>query len=151
MKKILTLGLIYDQEKILLGYKKIGFGQGRWNGFGGKVEAHETTQEAAIREIQEEAGITPLDIKHRGILMFEFEGEEEVLEVHIFSAHDFKGELVESNEMKPEWFKLDQIPFNKMWPDDQYWLPFLLAGKNFSGTFLFKDQKEIINHEISEI
>lgn len=151
MKKILTLCLIYNQEKILLGYKKIGFGQGRWNGFGGKVKAHETTQEAAIREIQEEAGITPLDIKHRGILMFEFEGEEEVLEVHVFSARDFKGELVESNEMKPKWFKFDQIPFNEMWPDDPYWLPLLLAGKNFTGTFLFKDQKEIINHEVKEI
>jgi len=38
-KKILTLAFIYKGEKVLLGYKKRGFGEGRWNGFGGKVQS----------------------------------------------------------------------------------------------------------------
>jgi 8-oxo-dGTP pyrophosphatase MutT (NUDIX family) len=41
--------------------KKRGFGNGKYNGFGGKVENGETIQQAAIRETIEESGLTPLD------------------------------------------------------------------------------------------
>jgi len=43
-KKILTLMMIMKKTnpnsypKVLLGMKKKGFGEGKWNGFGGKVE-----------------------------------------------------------------------------------------------------------------
>ena len=47
--KILTLVLIRESAKVLLGMKKRGFGQGRWNGFGGKVEKGETILQGAIR------------------------------------------------------------------------------------------------------
>lgn len=26
-----------------------------------------------------------------------------------------------SEEMKPQWFRKDEIPFDTMWPDDRYW------------------------------
>lgn len=39
--KIGTLCLVTDGAKILLGMKKEGFGQGRWNGFGGKAKVLE--------------------------------------------------------------------------------------------------------------
>ena len=48
-KKILTLVFVKEPGKILLGMKKRGFGQGRWNGFGGKVEKGETILEGAKR------------------------------------------------------------------------------------------------------
>ena len=41
-KKVLTLVYIRDDEKVLLGMKKRGFGQGKWNGFGGKVQQNES-------------------------------------------------------------------------------------------------------------
>ena len=44
-KKVLTLVYIRDDENILLGLKKRGFGTGKWNGFGGKVQAGETILE----------------------------------------------------------------------------------------------------------
>ena len=49
--KQLTLLFVLEPEKkeVLLGMKKRGFGQGRWNGFGGKVQAGETVEDAAIR------------------------------------------------------------------------------------------------------
>ena len=49
LNKVLTLVLIREPTRILLGMKKRGFGQGRWNGFGGKVEKGETIHQAAIR------------------------------------------------------------------------------------------------------
>ena len=47
--KLLTLVLVCNADKVLLGMKKRGFGEGRWNGFGGKVETGETIPEAAVR------------------------------------------------------------------------------------------------------
>ena len=47
--KLLTLLFVLKPGKVLLGYKKRGFGADRWNGFGGKVQQGETIEEAAIR------------------------------------------------------------------------------------------------------
>jgi hypothetical protein len=55
--------------------------------------------------------------------------------------------------MKPQWFNLDKIPYSDMWPDDKYWLPMLLRGKNFSGKFWFQDSAntdKITKYELQE-
>lgn len=142
--------MIYDDNRILLGIKKRGFGAGKFNGFGGKVKEGESLENAAQRELQEEVGITAEDLRKRGILHFRFAGEEETLEVHVFSASHFEGEPGESEEMRPEWFQRDKIPFDKMWLDDRYWIPLLLAEKNFQGYFLFRGHNEILSHHVIE-
>ena len=43
--------------RLLLGLKKRGFGQGKWNGFGGKLDEGETPRQAAIREMKEESDV----------------------------------------------------------------------------------------------
>jgi len=143
-----TLCLIYSPDQILLGMKKRGFGVNRWNGFGGKVLPSENITEAARRELFEEANIQVSDLKPRGILTFEFEGQPDILEVYLFSTEKYTGEPIETEEMKPQWFKHDQIPFSEMWPDDPYWLPLILQGKNVEGKFLFKDKNTILKHEV---
>lgn len=123
--------------------KKRGFGAGRWNGFGGKVAEGEGIEEATIREVEEEACITPTTITQKGIIEFHNEGQEEVLEVHIFYCQKFTGSPKETDEMQPRWFSVEDIPYTDMWPDDRYWLPQLLAGKYITGSFLFGPQDEI--------
>jgi len=44
--------MVLNEGKIILGMKKRGFGVGRWNGFGGKVEEGETIGDAAHRELE---------------------------------------------------------------------------------------------------
>ena len=151
MNKLLTLCLVHQHPKILLGMKKRGFGAGRWNGFGGKVAPSESIEEAALREIKEEAGIKPQDLDKVGIIEFEFQGNPEILEVHIFKSENFIGEIKESEEMKPEWFEIDKIPFESMWPDDCHWLPLFLAGKKFKGKFLFDDNDNILEMNLIEV
>lgn len=151
IKKLLTLCIIHQHPKVLLGMKKRGFGEGRWNGFGGKVSEGETIEDAARREIQEEAGIKIKDIKKSGIIEFEFKGNPEILEVHIFKSEDFSGEPKESEEMKPQWFHADEIPFEKMWPDDIFWMPLFLSGKKFKGKFLFGESGAILEKELAEV
>lgn len=146
MKKILTNVFIYNKTHILLGLKQRGFGVGKWNGFGGKIDAGETITQAAIRECQEEARITPTDLSLAGIITFHFKGQQ--LEVHYFRAHSFKGTPANSEEMHPKWFEHQDIPYKCMWQDDPYWMPLMLAGKYFKGTFEYNSDDSIKNHTI---
>jgi len=151
MKKLLTLCIIHQHPNVLLGMKKRGFGAGRWNGFGGKISEGETIENAAKREIQEEAGIILKNIDKVGIIDFEFKGNPEILQVHIFKADNFLGEPIESEEMKPQWFHVDEIPFKEMWPDDIHWIPLFLSGKKFKGKFLFGKSDVILEKELMEV
>lgn len=151
MKKLLTLCIIHQHPNILLGMKKRGFGAGRWNGFGGKVSDSETIEDAAKREIQEETGIEVKNLDKVGIIDFEFKGNPEILEVHIFRTDNFIGEPKESEEMKPQWFHINEIPFKEMWPDDIYWMPLFLNGKKFKGKFLFNESDIILEQELKEV
>lgn len=55
--KLLTLVIPHIGGRLLLGQKLRGFGEGYYNGFGGKVELGETIEAAARRELEEEAGV----------------------------------------------------------------------------------------------
>jgi 8-oxo-dGTP diphosphatase/2-hydroxy-dATP diphosphatase len=49
--------LVLKDDKILLGWKKRGFGAGLLTGIGGKKELEETYADTAARELFEESGI----------------------------------------------------------------------------------------------
>jgi 8-oxo-dGTP diphosphatase/2-hydroxy-dATP diphosphatase len=149
--KILTLCLTREEGKILLGMKKRGFGEGRWNGFGGKVEEGETIIEAAIREMEEESGLIAEELKEVGVTTFQFLDTGKLLEVHIFDVLKYRGEMIETEEMSPKWFNLDEIPFEDMWADDIYWIPLFLKRNKFKGHFVFKDNDKLLSHKIEII
>jgi 8-oxo-dGTP pyrophosphatase MutT (NUDIX family) len=151
IKKIQTLCLIEREGELLLGLKKRGFGEGRWNGFGGKLMSGESIEQAARRELSEEVGLEAGELIKRGVIDFIFQDNPEALEMHIFSVQDFTGEPNESEEMRPAWWKIDALPYDKMWPDDRYWLPLHLAGKNYRARFLFENQDRILDFEVKEL
>jgi len=136
--------MVHQHPRILLGMKKRGFGAGRWNGFGGKVNHGETLEE------NEECGIIAKNIQKKAVLNFFFEHDpDEYIEVNVFGIYDFEGEPAESEEMRPQWFHVDEIPYDLMWPDDIHWHNLFFAGKKFEGNFFFKDYDTIIRHEIT--
>ena len=53
-----------------------------------------------------------------------------------------------TEEMRPEWFSYDNIPFDTMWPDDRIWFPLFLKGQQFLGEFHFSEVMIESTHEL---
>lgn len=124
----------------------------QFNGFGGKIDPGETVVAAAVREMEEESGVRVLDPAYAGHLVFEFEGNAELLHVHVFTATRYTGVVAESEEMAPQWFPCCAPPLERMWADDAHWLPRLLAGgPPFGGYFLFRGHDTIVRHELHDV
>ena len=128
--------------------KKRGFGVGLYNGVGGKVEPSETVRDCAIRECQEEIGVTPKDIRLVGRLDFTDGDDPNIhFDMFIYECWEWDGEPHETEEMRPEWRTTDDIPFDDMWPDDQIWLPHFLARSPFEGA-MHSTTTKIFSHSI---
>lgn len=147
-----TLLFLVKDGQILLAMKKRGFGAGKWNGVGGKLEVNETLDQALVRECQEEIGVTPTKYKKVAELDFYGGSTEEAwnMYVHAYIASDWQGEPHETEEMAPKWFSFNDIPYADMWADDEHWLPTALSGKTLQGTFWFNEHDELIKHELLE-
>jgi 8-oxo-dGTP diphosphatase len=135
-------------EHVLLGLKKQGFGAGKWGGFGGKIEAGETIAGAAVRELQEETGVTVCEenLQLMGHLTFVFPAKPAWNQVvYMFVAARWAGDPVESAEMKPAWFAINDIPYEQMWQDGVHWLPRILSGERIRARFTFKEDNETVD------
>lgn len=150
---LLVKGNQKDKE-ILLAIKKRGFGVGKWNGVGGKIDFEKGDKnviDAAIRETEEEIGVQVKELEKVAILNFTFPYNRAWDQtVHVFLAQNWEKEPVESEEMAPRWFKIHEIPYDKMWDDDKVWLPNILEGKKLKADFIFKEG-EILSSQNIEI
>ena len=132
--KINTLVFPLDRpnNRVLLGYKKQGFGAGKYVGIGGKLEPPETIAQAAVRELKEETSLfaKPQNLWYMVYLEFVFPVKPEWNgQVHGFRLEYWDGEIQESDELRPEWFEMDSVPYHHMWDDSKLWLPQVLRGQ----------------------
>ncbi|HYH75416.1 MAG TPA: 8-oxo-dGTP diphosphatase [Candidatus Saccharimonadales bacterium] len=153
--KVVTILFLLKDNQILLAMKKRGFGAGKWNGVGGKADAGETAAQAAVRECQEEIGVTPRNPQFVGDIKFLMTTDPSFgHHAHVFVANEWEGDPTETEEMRPQWFNVTDIPYDKMWADDPLWVPLVLAGKHFQADItLDGDDKDgsVISSDIREV
>ena len=149
----MTLAVIKRDDEVLLGLKKRGFGKNLWNGFGGKISDDETAEQAMIRECVEEVGLTPTDYKKVGDITFHGKDQAGIWQhkVHCYLCEQWDGQPIETDEMKPAWFKINNLPLDQMWDADGKWLPDFLAGKMLKGEVYFDQDNKVINYHLEEV
>lgn len=145
-----------DPDEVLLIEKRRGLGVGWYNGPGGKLEAGETPRECAARETREEVGleVDPAALEKAGELTFLLDGEEHTV-CHVFRTRSFEGEPTATEEARPEWVPVDDVPYEQMWEDDSLWLPTVLEGETVVGEFRFEggkplDEAEFVGYDLEE-
>ena len=138
--------------EVCLGLKKKGYSKGRYNGFGGKIEPGESPEKAAIRELYEESNLrTEKSFLNKKGLFKYFEPDGNWI-VNVFTCKQWQGELKESDEMKPFWFKLSELPFNHMWENDALWIEKVLkTSHKMEGTIWHDENDKIVKHKLKTV
>jgi 8-oxo-dGTP diphosphatase len=134
--------------EVLLGRKNTGLGVGRWVGPGGKVEAGESLRDAAIRELHEEVGLraVPHDLRPIARLHYPFPTRPHLSQrSHAFALEVFEGVVAESVELSPEWWRIEDIPFELMWADAKLWLPRALKGSFAEATITIGHDDSVVD------
>ncbi|WP_298703015.1 8-oxo-dGTP diphosphatase [uncultured Veillonella sp.] len=147
--------IINDKNQILLGRKKRGFGEGKYNGFGGKKQDGETFRECAVREIFEEVSllVKPEDLEPVALMNFQFPYEEELNHLnYTYIVRHYEGVPLESEEMEPQWFDFKDIPYEHMWKGDDMWIPQVLLGQLGHVLLIFdEDNDEVLYSDFKRI
>lgn len=143
-----TILFVMRQDRVLLIHKKRGLGAGKINGPGGRLAAGESPIDGAVREVEEEIGITPTRVGESGQLQFQFVDGYSI-HVWVFSAAGFRGEPSESEEARPFWASIERLPYDRMWADDRIWFPLMLQRRPFLGRFVF-DEDRMLDYSLIE-
>lgn len=140
--KVATLGLIENNDSVLLAEKKEGIGTGVLSGAGGKQEQGESLIDCLVRETKEEWGIDleREDIVQVALITFFAAGEAD-FKVHVFRARRFTGVLHETSEAKkPQWFLFTALPLSAMYDGDRHWYERAVSGEPFNANVYYKDR-----------
>ncbi|MFC1756352.1 8-oxo-dGTP diphosphatase [Patescibacteria group bacterium] len=154
-----TICFLVRKDEVLLAVKADKIGKGCRNGYGGGIKAGESPETAAIRELEEEAEITVSRNGLKRVAIVDFHNTTEkgvnfVCKCHIYLVRKWEGTPEETAEMlDPQWFKVDNLPLDKMMPADPYWIPVILEGKKIIAKAKYgPHQKELIGEvEIREV
>lgn len=154
MARYLAQMFLKRDGKILLGMKKRGFGAGKFVTPGGKQEPGESIKQAAIRETEEEVGVKVKTCHEVARIVFRnlyYKGEPETDIMHVFISDDFEGQPVETPELNPEWFPINNIPYDRMWGDNESWLPAVLRGRYIDAYYRYNEKNEATEHAVNEL
>ena len=156
MKNYTLIFLVKKDEnkitEICLAMKKRGLGVDKWNGAGGKPNEGETFDECAIRETKEEIGVDIISMHQISEMYFKTNNSSDWNEhVNAYICEKWEGEVSESEEMKPKWFKVSDIPYSMMWPEAITWLPKALEGKIQECRFIYDNSDKLLNFDVKEV
>lgn len=124
------------------------FHKGKWNGLGGKFEAHETPEDCVKREVWEESGLVIDHLNYHGLILFSNFNHDDWY-VWVYSADQFHGQLIEDPvEGHLHWIPDDEVESLNLWPSDHIFLPWLKEPRVFSAHFRF-DVDKFLDHSVT--
>jgi 8-oxo-dGTP diphosphatase len=137
---VATVCFVRREGKVLLQRRAAGrLWAGRLNGPGGKVEPDESPAASAVREVGEETGLRLEEVRACGRLDLVYgEPVTRRILVHVFECERFGGR-VRGREGRLRWYPEARLPYERMWPDNLYWLPCVLAGGTVEGSCRYDD------------
>jgi len=142
--KLATLCYVTDKtsKKTLMLHrikKKNDYHEGKWNGLGGKFEQGESPEDCVIREVKEESGLDIIKPNLKGFITFPlFDGVDDWY-VFLFTADNFSGKIIDSNEGKLEWIPNNELFSLNLWDGDKIFIKWLLQDKFFSAKFIYEN------------
>lgn len=142
--QLATLCYLKQNNKTLMLHrvkKENDMHEGKWNGLGGKFEPGETPEECVIREIEEESGLKIINPTLHGWISFPAFDDIKDWFVFIFSATEFSGELIDSDEGNLEWIEDEKISSLNLWEGDKIFMDWINKNKFFSAKFIYKNKK----------
>ena len=128
--------------------KKNDFHEGKWNGLGGKFDKGESPEDCVIREIKEESGLTIKEPSLHGFITFpNFDGKND-WHVFIYTADNYNGKIIDSNEGNLEWIPNEKLLDLNLWDGDKIFLDWIFSkkasakeAKFFSAKFTYDEGK----------
>ena len=140
METTVQVYLKKDNSYLLLyrNKKKNDMSEGKWIGVGGHVEKGETIDDAVIREVYEETGLTIHSLKCDGEVLFINNDYEEMM--YVYEISDFSGELKDCNEGELAWIDIDEMLTLPMWEGDKAYLPLLRRHEYFRLEIRYRDK-----------
>ncbi len=119
----------------------------KWIGVGGKFEEGESPFDCICREVREETGLTVKPI-FRGIVTFVME-ELGTEYMHLFTATDFLGEMIDCDEGELAWVKKDEVKSLPIWEGDKLFLDLLARDVPLIFLTLRYDKNgSLLSHEL---
>ncbi len=151
-----TLCFLVKGDEVLLAEKQRKIGAGRLNGYGGRVEPQDKDLLATNqREVFEEIGVAVTSVNKVGEITFHNPSDDGALKrmvVHIYTATEWDGEPIETDEMKKlGWYKIDKIDYDLFLSADRLFIPRILAGKHLKGKIEYNDDWTVKTAEIKEV
>ncbi len=149
-KERATLVYLARGDSVLLIRKLRGHGAGKVNAPGGRIEAGESAEACAIREVAEEVGIRVQSLSLHALLRYDDPTEGLAMAGYAFVSSDFQGARARTAEADPFWCRINEIPYDEMWENDRIWLPRVLKGERIRADFRFCRGRPVAHTVISD-
>lgn len=153
MVKLATICYIDNGNELLLLHrnkKKNDVHEGKWISVGGKLEAGETPDECAKREILEETGLVVKSMDFKGVITFPDFTPGDDWYTYVFKVTEFSGQVIDCVEGTLEWVSYDEVLNKPTWEGDYELFKWILEDRPFfSAKFVYGSNQELLERQVT--